>query len=78
MEKSLGDIHGDLKVMMYCGLNGSATGLENLGLVEGGLNYYGSTYVPLAFQVPGYLDTRRKELKEILQKDRDERQPYEA
>jgi heme exporter protein D len=42
------------------------------------LNYYGSTYVPLAFQVPGYLDTRRKELKEILQKDRDERQPHEA
>ncbi|KAL7502618.1 hypothetical protein ACHAXN_000552 [Cyclotella atomus] len=76
MEKSLGDIHDDLQAMMHCGLNGSATGLEKFGLVEGGLDYYGSTYIPLAFQIPGYVEIRRRELKEILLKDQVEQRPH--
>ena len=69
MEKSLGNIDPDLKPLIHCGLNKSSEDGKEYGLVEGGLEYFGTPFVPLAFQVPGYVKMRRQELKEILLKE---------
>lgn len=69
MEKNLGDIHEDLEAMIHCALNASVEEIEKYGLVGGGLDYYGGKFVPLAFQIPGYVELRRKEFREIVLKD---------
>lgn len=66
MEKNLGDIHEDLQAMIQCGLNKTKEAGAKDGLVDGGLDFFGSPFVPLAFKVPGYVNMRRRELREIL------------
>ena len=56
MEKNLGDIHEDLQAMIQCGLNKTKEAGAKDGLVDGGLDFFGSPFVPLAFKVPGYVN----------------------
>lgn len=43
--------------------------MEKCGLVDGGLECYGNSFAPLSFQVPGYVEIRREELRNVLLKN---------
>ena len=69
MGMTLRTIHGDLRVMCDCGLNVSdptATGKQKW--LKGGSESLKGP-MPIGFGIPGYVDRRMAELKEMLQAD---------
>mmetsp|Transcript_10235 Transcript_10235/g.22765 ORF Transcript_10235/g.22765 Transcript_10235/m.22765 type:complete len:441 (-) Transcript_10235:228-1550(-) len=70
-EIPLGDIHDDLKSMIHCGLNRTAADSKSQSaLVEGGLKSLDKGSIPVAFEIPGYVEARMKELRDMLQLDK--------
>ena len=66
LEKPLGGIHEDLQSMINCGLNRTEEDSSSrYPLVKGGLKSLSGT-VPLAFMVPGYVELRQRELRDML------------
>ncbi|KAL9178493.1 hypothetical protein ACHAXT_001831 [Thalassiosira profunda] len=64
-EKPLGSIHGDLNVMVVCGLNVSNPVYTKKERWAGGLETLKGP-IPLAFQIKGYVGGKMAELKDML------------
>jgi len=66
----LGDIHEDVRVMVGCAFNGTSDPEKKYKykLVKDGLDSLKGPK-PLAFQVPGYVEARMTELKQMLNRD---------
>ncbi|KAL7525858.1 LOW QUALITY PROTEIN: hypothetical protein ACHAWF_001534 [Thalassiosira exigua] len=69
MRMNLSEIHEDIKSLVYCGLNLTEEPGTQYPLIEWDLSSIKDGPVPLAFKVPGYVDARMEELREILETD---------
>lgn len=68
MEMSLEDVHPDVQSMIDCAFNTTQKSKTKYKLVKEGLDSLkGPT--PIAFQIPGYIEARMAELKEMLHLD---------